>query len=173
MGGEDKGLIVFQQQKLIEHVLLAVKPQIDNIVISANRNLAQYAEYGYPVIEDGLTDFQGPLAGILAAMENVTTDYLLTIPCDGPYVADNYVERMLSTFNNRNEKVLIASDGVNLQPVYTLLATQLKSDLKQFLQSGHRKLGQWLRSHPYTTVDFSHLPDCFTNFNTPHDLTST
>jgi intracellular sulfur oxidation DsrE/DsrF family protein len=43
MGGADKGLLAYQGYPLIEWVLTAVTPQVDEVVISANRNLDRYA----------------------------------------------------------------------------------------------------------------------------------
>ncbi|WP_428608182.1 molybdenum cofactor guanylyltransferase MobA, partial [Sedimenticola sp.] len=94
MGGQDKGLIDLDGRPLIAHVLERIQPQVAQVVINANRNLEQYAAFGHPVISDTLSDFQGPLAGFLAVMQQIDSDFIVTLPCDGPCLPDNLVERL-------------------------------------------------------------------------------
>ena len=87
LGGQDKGLVELDGKPLIEHILDAIASQVDRVTINANRNQQSYANYGYPVINDNMADYQGPLAGFAAALSACNTDYIVTLPCDGPYVA--------------------------------------------------------------------------------------
>ncbi|MCK5662343.1 MAG: molybdenum cofactor guanylyltransferase, partial [Thiotrichaceae bacterium] len=126
MGGQDKGLVNYKNHSLVQHVIDAISLQTSQIVINANRNVDEYATFGYPVIEDTLTDFQGPLAGFVATMSSVTTDYILTLPCDGPVITENYVTKMLQGLNQTQAELAIASDGSRMQPVYALIPVNLK-----------------------------------------------
>ena len=99
MGGEDKGLIPLAGRPLIAWVIAALAPQVGRILISANRNQAAYAAFGHPVIGDEaggteLTGFQGPLAGIAAAMTRMETPWLLTLPCDAPLAPADLASRL-------------------------------------------------------------------------------
>ena len=60
MGGQDKGLVAYLGRPLIQHVIDAARQQTDKIVVNANRNTEDYAQFGYPVVADGLSGFQGP-----------------------------------------------------------------------------------------------------------------
>lgn len=72
MGGVDKPLEHFQGRPLVAHVLGRIAPQVQGrVIISANRHAEVYAGFGYPVLADGLSDFQGPLAGLLAGLTYV------------------------------------------------------------------------------------------------------
>ena len=53
MGGVDKGLMPLYKSTLISHVLAKLKPQVDAIIINANRELESYKALGYPVFNDG------------------------------------------------------------------------------------------------------------------------
>ena len=99
MGGQDKGLIPLAGRPLIAWVIAALQPQVGRILISANRNQADYAALGFPVIEDEaggaeLAGFQGPLAGIAAAMTLAETPWLLTLPCDAPLPPADLASRL-------------------------------------------------------------------------------
>ena len=170
MDGQDKGLIVYQQKPMISHIIDAIKLQCDNIVINANRNLDIYAKYGYPVIEDTYSGFQGPLAGFYASMTQVKTDYILTVPCDGKVIIDNYVEKMLNAVNETDSDIAVASDGIRLQPVYALIPNRLHPSLQAFLDAGDRKIDIWYQKHQMTQVEFIADQDVFANINTPRDL---
>jgi molybdenum cofactor guanylyltransferase len=169
MGGQDKGLLDFEGRLLIDILIESLQTQHVDIVINANRNQSIYQSYGYPVISDRLKDFQGPLAGFASAMAAVETDYILTLPCDSPMLADNFVERFIETHNRELAPVCVAHDGNRLQPVYALIQTGLLDDLIGFLQSGERKIDRWYAQHDYAQVDFSAQAGMFDNINTPED----
>ncbi|MBT4193617.1 MAG: molybdenum cofactor guanylyltransferase [Gammaproteobacteria bacterium] len=170
MGGQDKGLVNYKNSSLVKHVIDAISLQSDKIIINANRNLDEYSAFGYPVVEDTLHDFQGPLAGFLAAMSNVSTDYILTMPCDGPVIIDDYVNKMKQGLNESTAVLAIASDGTRMQPVYALIPLKLADSLQQFLLTGERKIDLWYQQQDFTLVEFEAESEFFTNINTPQDL---
>ena len=169
MGGQDKGLIEFDGRLIIEILIERLRAQHLDILINANRNQTTYQTYGYPVISDELKDFQGPLAGFATAMATVTTDFILTLPCDSPVLADNFSERFIEAHNRNGAAVCVAHDGERLQPVYALINSGLLHDLKQFLESGDRKIDRWYAKYDYEIVDFSDDITMFENINTPED----
>ncbi len=83
MGGVDKGLVDYQGQPMIEHILARITPQVDHVMINANRHIERYQTYGVPVITDENDQFDGPLAGMQAALHHAATDWILsvTLPC--------------------------------------------------------------------------------------------
>jgi len=170
MGGEDKGLILFNNKPLIAHVITTLKSQVDTIVINANRNIDQYQAFKYPVISDSLDNFCGPLAGMLSAMQEVDTDYILTAPCDSPNISPQLRQRMMETLLIERADIAVAHNGDRLQPVFCLIPCRLAADLDNYLQQGDRKIDLWLARHTMAVVDFSDQADSFLNVNHPEDL---
>lgn len=166
MDGEDKGLIELANRPLIEYVINAVKPQVESIILNANRNLELYSDYGYPVISDALDGFQGPLAGYFSALKNATTSHIVTLPCDGPLLPNDLVERLIIALNNENAEISVAHDGDRMQPVYSLIPTSLNFSLNSFLDMGERKIDLWYKQHRIALADFSDCPETFRNVNT-------
>lgn len=166
MGGQDKGLVELAGQPLIEHVIARIEPQVSQILINANRNTGQYARYGYPVVSDSLSDFQGPLAGFLAAMQQVESEFIVTIPCDGPCLPDDLISRLYNAQQAAQAEIAVAHDGKRMQPVYALISTHLQHSLNDFLASGERKIDWWYARHHTVTADFSDAPQTFLNINT-------
>jgi len=154
---------------LIEHILDLVTPQVSAVIINANRNQQVYAGYGYPVISDNLTDYQGPLAGFAAALAACETDYIMTLPCDGPYVPTDLVGKLSSAIKNNNAELAVAHDGQRMQPVYALIPRSLLESLQEFLDAGDRKIDLWYARHDTALADFSDDIDTFFNINTEED----
>ena len=172
MGGKDKGLVKFCHHSLIQSVIEKMLPQVEQIMINANRNTAEYEAFGYPVIADAVTDFQGPLAGFMAAMNSVSSNYIVCVPCDGPMLSDKLVQRLYTQLQRDNTDIAVAHDGNRMQPVYVLISTHLKTSLQEYLQSGERKIDRWYAQHKLSIVDFSDIPETFININTRQERDS-
>jgi len=170
MGGTDKGLVELEGRPMIAYIIDALRPQVDSILINANRNISTYEEYGYQVISDELEDFQGPLAGMASGLKHCKTDYIATVPCDGPVLPDNYADILMQAAIQANSPISVGFDGNRLQPVYALIHRDLLSDLNQYLGDGERKIDRWYDKHQYAKADFSSCVEMFTNINTPEDL---
>ncbi|MDB0064571.1 molybdenum cofactor guanylyltransferase [Gammaproteobacteria bacterium] len=172
MGGEDKGLVLLNDQAMIEYVLASLAPQVQSVAINANRSVEQYQAYGHPVIRDELSDFQGPLAGFASGLKQCSTDYMVTAPCDGPLLCNDYVQRLHQSAVAQGAQISVASDGKRLQPVYALLHQSLLPSLLDFLARGDRKIDLWYQQEGYAECDFSDRSDIFTNVNSREDLTN-
>ncbi|MCU7801620.1 MAG: molybdenum cofactor guanylyltransferase [Candidatus Thiodiazotropha sp. (ex Lucinoma annulata)] len=169
MGGEDKGLIELNGKPLITHIIAAIEPQVAQILINANRNLVRYQQLGYPVFADSLADYQGPLAGFLTAMQTLLTADMVTLPCDGPLLPEDLVERLVRARDSEDAEIAVAHDGERLQPVYALIPKHLSTSLQRYLDNGDRKIDLWYKKHRVAYADFSDLPRTFVNINTPKE----
>ena len=172
MQGKDKGLVELADLPLIEHVIAAVEAQVNTIIINANRNQQQYSHYGHQVISDTLDNYQGPLAGFFSAMKEATTSHIVTLPCDGPLLAGDLVERLIFASNEENAEIAVAHDGERMQPVYSLIPVTLTASLSDFLDSGERKIDLWYKQHRVALADFSDCPESFRNINTTKERDS-
>jgi molybdopterin-guanine dinucleotide biosynthesis protein A, proteobacterial len=171
MDGEDKGLITLNGRPMIQHVLEAIRPQVDYILINANRNLDIYAQYECPVIKDEFDGYCGPLAGMASCLRVVNTPIMVTAPCDSPFVPENLVDRLYRQLLKEDAGISVAHDGVRLQPVFSMMRTDLLGSMLEFLQEGERKIDKWFARHKLAIADFSDRPDTFININTRVDLT--
>jgi molybdenum cofactor guanylyltransferase len=171
LGGVEKGLVEVAGRPMIEWIIEALVPQVDAVLINANRNPDQYGRYGFPVVADRLPNFQGPLAGFAAGMEEVPPDAaILTVPCDSPVPPPELAERLLEALAAGNAELAVAHDGERLQPVYALIPASLRDSLNAFLASGERKIDLWYARHRMATADFSDRRGHFLNLNRPDEL---
>ena len=168
LGGLDKGLLKLNKRPLIQHVIHRIQPQVSNIIISANRHIDAYSNFGFDVYEDDIPNFAGPLAGILKALQHCQSEWLLIVPSDSPFIPDDLVQRLSE--NVANNKIAIPHDGKYLHPTFALAHKSLTSSLKEFLQQGERKARVWMQQQEHTIVDFSDQANAFMNINTEDDL---
>ena len=168
MGGADKGLIAYQGRPLVEWALAALAPQVDELVISANRNPDAYAAYGHRVLPDTLPDFPGPLAGVLAALQSVTADWLVVVPCDTPHVPADLVARLQNAARQEKVPLAIAADEARTHHTCFIVRTDQRDTLSAFLARGERAVRHWQAGLASTTVPFESAG--FANLNQPQDL---
>lgn len=170
MGGIDKGLIALQQKPLIQHVIERLKPQTNEILINANREVLQYQAFGYPVLQDTHADFIGPLAGFSLGLQHAKHDYLLTVPCDSPLLPHDLAHRLLAALIENNADIAVASSEGHAHPVFSLCKKTVLPSLNQYLALGERRVSAWQKNLSYIEVDFSDDSDAFINLNTVEDL---
>jgi len=180
MGGVDKGLQNFNGVPLALHTLLRLSPQVGDVMINANRNLAAYESFGVPVWPDSTSmgEFAGPLAGFMTGLERCETPYLLTVPCDTPLFPHDLVARLADALEEQSADFAVASapeeDGQSRpQPVFCLMGTRMLESLHSFTQSGGRKIDAWTGQHKVVHVSFNLPGDdakAFFNANTLAEL---
>ena len=173
MGGADKGLQNHLGMPMAMHALLRLAPQVGEIIINANRNLAAYESMGVPVWPDTVPDYAGPLAGFLAGLEHCETPYLVTVPCDSPLFPDDLVARLAQALVDADAEIAMAATreggALQVQPVFCLMKTELIESLIRFTQSGQRKIDKWTAQHRCVEVPFDDT-EAFANANTHHEL---
>ena len=182
MGGVDKGLQNFNGIPLALHTLMRLGPQVETVMVNANRNLSAYESFGASVWPDASADFAGPLSGFLVGLERAETPYLLTVPCDTPRLPLDLAERLANALVREGADIAMAAapelkdDGsaeVRAQPVFCLLKIELSESLVAFTHSGGRKIDAWTAQHKTVLVPFDAPTDdrlAFANINTLSEL---
>ncbi len=164
MGGVDKGMQPFRGEPLALHVLRRLVPQAGAMLISANRSEDAYAELGAPfdarVVADTLADFPGPLAGIAAALRVAQTEFVLTAPCDAPFVDPQLGAALMHALETNRANIAYAAtteaDGARIaHPVFALISTSLADDLDAWLAASEHKVRAWYARHRAAEVPFA------------------
>ncbi|MCK5698080.1 MAG: molybdenum cofactor guanylyltransferase [Gammaproteobacteria bacterium] len=172
MDGQDKGLLQLHHRPMIDYVIERMKPQVKHIVISANRHIKHYQTFGYDVLLDDYDDYRGPLAGMARGLTHTKSDYLLTVPCDGPLLPLDLASRMLDFAQFNTAKAVFVFDGRYKQPTYNLIHKDLLPQLNHAITHKKHKLGQWLIDNDALPLDFSDQTSAFLNINTLDDFSS-
>lgn len=173
MGGADKGLQPYRGVPLAMHALLRLAPQVGEVMINANRNLAAYESFGVAVWPDALADYPGPLAGFLAGLEHCSTPYLVTVPCDSPHFPEDLVARLARALVEADAEMAMVvtpeDGGVQRHPVFCLMKSEVLESLVAFVHAGERKIDRWTGKHRTVEVVFDDA-SAFFNANTLEEL---
>jgi len=170
MGGADKGLVDFHGRPMVASVTSTLAPQVDELLISANRNLDTYATFAHSVFADDLTGFAGPLAGLHAGLARASHELVVTAPCDAPQLPGDLVIRLLSALLADGAEIAVATTAGRSHPVFCLCRRTLLPALETYLITGGRKVDAWQRSRKRVEVAFDDVAESFANFNSPADL---
>ena len=170
MGSVDKGLQIFNGKPMISHVLERLTPQVDEVIINANRSLDEYAAFGYRVIPDAIDGFAGPLAGLQVGMLHAREALVVTAPCDSPFLPRDLVARLLAAMEKDNADLAVAKTFDQAHPVFCLVKRDLEPHLRAFLETGQRKIDKWYATLKIVEVPFDDEESAFMNINTREEL---
>jgi len=109
---------------------------------------------------------------MVSCLQAIETAFMVTVPCDSPFVPKDLVKRLHLQLLEDDADTSVAHSGKRLQPVFTLMKTSLKDSMRDYLNSGERKIDKWFEQHKLAITDFSDQPDTFININTQEELSS-
>jgi len=171
MGGVDKGLQLLRGRPMVEWVLERLKPQVTEVVINANQHQVEYARYGCRVVSDQIGGFAGPLAGLHAGLKVNVHPFLVTVPCDSPFLPHDLVSRLHAALVANHADLAVAKTGDQPHPVFALVRESLSTHLAGFLEGGGRKIDAWYAALKVIEVPFDDEAEAFSNINTRDELT--
>jgi molybdopterin-guanine dinucleotide biosynthesis protein A len=168
--GTEKGLIPFLGKPMIEHVLEAIKPLCNHIIISSNNQAFTYL--GFPVIKDSIMDF-GPSAGIFEGLKKASSSVNIIVPCDMPFVSTSFL-RCLITFSKDYEITVTEVNNV-VQPLCGIYNKSILPQLKSLMETGEKTMTNLLNHFQTNYVNESEFPEhdletLFQNFNSPEEI---
>jgi molybdenum cofactor guanylyltransferase len=177
MGGGDKPMRTIGGKTILERVIARLRPQCDGLILNANGDPARFAAFGLPVIADGVADFPGPLAGILAGLDWAASNrpdvtHILSAAADCPFLPRDLVSKLEEARRAQNAELAVASSGGQTHPVIGLWSVALREQLRHALVvKDIRKIDRWTARFPLATVSWPAAPlDPFFNANTAEDI---
>ena len=180
-GSEPKWCRILDERRLLDHVISRVRPQCTSILLNLNdpAHLATDPSNGVAtaVVADRMSGYPGPLAGIHAALVamdelDIAGDWLLSVPCDSPFLPLNLAERLLAGTSSEPGKIVFAADPQRMHPVVALWPRGVKKRLERALEgSNGLSLRRFAETVGYRECrDASWSADHFFNVNTAEDL---
>lgn len=166
-GGEDKGWVEVQGRPLIAWTVDALRPQVGELLISANRNQARYAALGARVLADPAPDqYQGPFAGMVQLLCAARHDWLLCVPCDALSLPPDLALRFARCLAAESADLAVLADAQGIHPTFCLLPTALAADAHAAFEAGERAPRHWLARHRVARL----MAPSPLNLNTPEGL---
>ena len=177
MGGGDKPMRTIAGSTILDRVIARLGPQCDGLILNANGDPARFAAFGLPVIADGVADFPGPLAGILAALDWAAANrpevkLVLSAAADCPFLPRDLVSRLYAALVAENAELAVAASDGQSHPVIGLWSVALRDQLRHALVvEDVRKIDRWTARFRLATVTWPTTPlDPFFNANTMDDI---
>jgi molybdopterin-guanine dinucleotide biosynthesis protein A len=162
---------------VLERLIDRMRPQVAQLILNANDDAARFASYGLKVIADTLPGRQGPLAGVLAALDWAVTEapdigWLVTIPGDAPFLPADLVARLQAARRQSGACLACAVSNGRTHPVIGLWPVDLRDDLRRaVVEQGIRKIDAFTGRYDVARAEWPAEPlDPFFNVNTPEDL---
>ena len=165
LGGVDKPLVELGNNTLLGHVIERLRPQVDAVLLSCARPSAAYETFGYSVIVDEDAD-QGPLGGLVSALPEVQTPWVLTTAADTPFLPRDLVASLAPACHRTGAAVVTA--GGHRQNLALLFDRARARGLVAFYEAGGRAIHRWLVANAVDEVELGERG--FMNVNTPADL---
>ena len=170
LGGIDKGLLDLHGVPLALRVARRLAPQVNALLLSANRHPGRYRALGFDPMTDGPYADSGPLAGIRAGLAACATDWLLAVPCDMPFVPLDLCHRLLGAAAPDDHRARVPFDGEHHHYACVLLPGTALGLVTAALDAGRRSLHGLLDDIGWLGVNFAGQRHAFSNLNTPADI---
>jgi molybdopterin-guanine dinucleotide biosynthesis protein A len=176
MGGGDKPLRELGGRPLLAHVVARLRPQVDGLLLNANGDPARFAAFDLPVVADGVPDYPGPLAGVLAALDWAAEhrpglEWVVSVPGDSPFIPHDLVARLHAARQASGVPMACARSGGWTHPPIGLWPVALREELRAALLADERKIDRWTARFGCASAEWPDTPlDPFFNANTPEEL---
>ncbi|MFZ4545533.1 MAG: molybdenum cofactor guanylyltransferase [Saprospiraceae bacterium] len=164
---QDKGLVMLNGKRMIEHVLDAARSVTSEIIVIANSDA--YQHFSFSCFPDEMTNC-GPMGGIFTALKNAKTEKVLVLSCDAPFISTEVIQKMME--QSGGENVLVAWHKGNIHPICAIYSKKCLPILSNKLRTGDFKLKAALEALDAIKIVFDEdeYESAFLNINTPEDL---
>lgn len=173
VSNQDKGLLEYRGRKLIERQIVWLQPQVSELLISANRNISYYKDFGFPVVRDDIDVFLGPLQGVCKGLENSSKDWMFVQPVDMPSLPTSTLQLFLEKINTlptrEQSNCYYCSSDKRKHYLSMLIAKSKQVELRQFLQDNGKKVRDFHRLIDSVSLDLGLGESHFVNLNRPSD----
>jgi molybdopterin-guanine dinucleotide biosynthesis protein A len=174
MAGLNKALELLGGQPLLTHVIERMRPQCGPLLLSVESPDPQWQAFRLTQIADTKEGSQGPLGGLLAALEFIQgqAEWLLLVPCDAPFLPQDLAARLLEAATSAQASAALVSWQGEWQPTFSLWHTRLLPQLRAaVLREGQSGLKEFLRNCSPAILPWKEQhPSPFFNVNTLEDL---
>ena len=134
--GSDKALLLYKNKTFLEHVVCAIKPLVDEVLIISNNKDHQLD--GCKTIPDLILN-SGPIAGIYTGLKHSKTENNLVLSCDIPLVKTSILELIIKN-NDSDKEVVQLINEQNQMPLIALYKKRLAPYFLSQLNKGQRRL---------------------------------
>lgn len=144
--GQDKGSMIIQDKPMIKHILSTLNNHIDEAIIVLNdqsrvdkyNKFINPEDYDYTItfLEDKIKN-KGPMPGIMTGLGEIKSEYALILPCDSPYVSENYIKTIFSQIDPDYQAIVPYHDEDNKlktsEPLHSIYKKDIIYEIEKLL----------------------------------------
>lgn len=138
--GEDKGLVLYKNKPMIQHLLDLFKLLNISTIIIANND--EYKRFGVPVYPDVIKN-KGPLGGLYAGLYHSKSEKNIVVSCDVPCLSKQLIEYLILNSCHSNATVISFNDKI--QPLTAMYSKKLKNKILLNLFNSRLKMKDFLQ----------------------------
>lgn len=172
MGGRPKALIELGGRRIIERVLAALAPAVDDVLVVTNTP-ELYAFLNLPMVGDVYPD-HGSLGGIYSGLEAASGQAAFTVACDMPFLHPEIVKLVVERAGEGD--VVIPRVETQLETMHAAYGKICLPHIAERLIAGQLKIVDFferVRVVEIAEADVARFRDpqiAFMNVNTPDEL---
>ena len=173
--GQDKALMPFLGQPLIQRVVRRIAPIADEVFVTTNRP-ADYAFLGLPLFSD-IHFGRGPLGGLFTALSSASQPLVAVVACDMPFVSPNLLAFQARLLEAEAADVVVPFSKEGYEPLHAVYRREsCLPAVKQALDDEQWKLIAWFSKVKVRTLTAEECRQydptglAFANINTPQEL---
>lgn len=134
--GADKAMLIFNEKTFIQHIIDAMTPLVNNIVIVSDNK--EHTFLGINRTNDIIKD-AGALAGLYSGLHYSKTDYNLVVSCDVPLITTEVLQLLISNYEEHLDIIQLESDNKTM-PLTALYHKKCEQPIKQLLDCGEKRV---------------------------------
>jgi len=172
--GQNKALLPFMGQSLIERVISRIKAISDEIIITSN-DPGLFDFLHVPVFAD-LVPGRGALSGLFTAFSIAHTPLVAVVACDMPFVSTQLLEAQVELLIKQNMDGIVPRHDNGTEPFHAVYRREeCREAVKASLDLEHRRVDSWF---PTVRMGYMEREDimrydpsghAFFNINSPED----
>jgi molybdopterin-guanine dinucleotide biosynthesis protein A len=163
--GQDKALMPFLGQPLIQLVLERVAPLADEIIVTSNQP-KNFKFLGVPIFPD-VIPCVGALGGLFTALKVASNPLVAVVACDLPFVNPDLLENCRDILIETSCDAVIPATERGLEPLHAVYRVETcLPAVEATLDSGNRRVISW-----HKEMDIHILPPEEVAQFDPHGIT--
>jgi len=167
--GQDKAGLMLEGETLLQRVTASMQRSFSNVIVSVRQPRAEVA---LPQVSDAHEN-GGPLAGLLAGLAQVETDWMFAVACDMPFIQSAIIVHMAVL--RAEQQAVVPMIGGHPQPLFAFYSKQALPVMRAALASGEKRVRAVLKQLDVRYVHEEELREydpqfrSFIDLDTPQD----
>ena len=153
--GQNKALLPIDDHTIIERVAKALKPTVSSLWIAGN-DTADYSFLQLSSVPDKFPG-QGPLAGLHAALSQISSEWYVISACDLPFASTVLMEYLIEQTRIEGTQAVIPIQDGRIHPLYAVYHCSVLPSLQTALEHNQRRVRDWLDQQQVKYVEIESL----------------